>query len=149
MTIRTAEEADLEAVRAIAERAYAPYVPRIGTKPAPMIADFAAAWRAGHLHVIEFDGVVRGYIHLYPRGDHLHIENTAVDPQAQGLGLGGRLLAFAEAEAGRQDRNALELYTNEKMTENQSLYPHLGYRETGRRTEDGFARVYYRKELQG
>ncbi len=30
---------------------------------------------------------------------------------------------------------------------NRSLYPRLGYSETGRRMEDGFDRVFYRKEL--
>lgn len=35
----------------------------------------------------------------------------------------------------------LHLYTNEKMTENLSIYPKLGYVEVGRRTENGFNRV--------
>jgi hypothetical protein len=33
------------------------------------------------------------------------------------------------------------------MTENLSLYAALGYEETGRATEDGFDRVYFRKSL--
>ena len=44
---------------------------------------------------------------------------------------------------------AVELYTNAQMTENLSLYPRLGYAKTGRRMEDGFDRVFYRKELAG
>jgi hypothetical protein len=39
------------------------------------------------------------------------------------------------------------LYTNEVMTENQAIYAHLGYRETARRTEDGYHRVFMEKEL--
>lgn len=42
---------------------------------------------------------------------------------------------------------ALTLYTSEKMAENLALYARLGYRETGRRAEDGFARVYMVKTL--
>jgi hypothetical protein len=39
------------------------------------------------------------------------------------------------------------LYTNERMTENLVFYPALGYVETGRGMQDGFARVFYRKPL--
>jgi hypothetical protein len=33
------------------------------------------------------------------------------------------------------------------MTENQAIYARLGYRETRRRTEDGYQRVYMEKHL--
>ena len=57
------------------------------------------------------------------------------------------LLSFAEAEAERRNLQAIELYTNVKMTENLKLYPRLGYAEIARREEDGFSRVFYRKGL--
>jgi hypothetical protein len=33
------------------------------------------------------------------------------------------------------------------MTENQAIYAHLGYAEYARATEEGFERVYLRKQL--
>jgi hypothetical protein len=33
------------------------------------------------------------------------------------------------------------------MHENLELYPRLGYRQTDRRVEDGFERVYFSKKL--
>jgi hypothetical protein len=33
------------------------------------------------------------------------------------------------------------------MVENLALYPRLGYREDGRRVEDGFDRVFFSKRL--
>jgi hypothetical protein len=39
------------------------------------------------------------------------------------------------------------LYTNEAMVENRRLYARLGYAETGRRVEDGYRRVFFRKRL--
>ena len=122
MEIRRAREADLDAVRRIARAAYALYVPRIGREPAPMVADFAAALSVGHHWV-------------------------AGDPAAQGQGVGRRLAAAVERMAAEAGARAVELYTNAAMTENQALYPRLGYRETGRRREDGFDRVFYRKDL--
>lgn len=152
MNIRKAAQPDLDGVRDCARQAYALYVPRMGKEPAPMVADFAAQIRAGKLHVVELeggelDGRVAGFVVLYPRGDHLHVENVAVLPAAQGKGVGKALLAFAEDEARRLGLPAVELYTNVKMTENQAFYPALGYVETDRREEDGFSRVFYRKPL--
>jgi ribosomal protein S18 acetylase RimI-like enzyme len=83
----------------------------------------------------------------YPRGDHWHLENVAVDPAAQGAGLGLALITHVEALARASGAQAVELYTNAKMIENRALYPRLGYAETGRAIEDGFDRVFYRKPL--
>ena len=143
--IRLAGPDDLDAVRRIARAAYAVYVARIGREPAPMVADFAASIAAGQVSVAGVPAV--GFVVAYPRGDHWHLENVAVAPAAQGAGLGGALIAHAEALARAAGASAVELYTNVNMTENLSLYPRLGYTETGRATEDGFDRVFYRKEL--
>jgi len=147
LTIRPATGGDLERVTACAQAAYALYVARIGKEPAPMVADFQAQIAAGQVYVGEADGAVAGFVVLYPCRDHLHVENVAVFPARQGLGLGRALLAFAEKEARRRGLAAIELYTNVKMTENLALYPRLGYREIDRREEAGFSRVFYRKEI--
>ena len=151
----TAEEAirpacpdDLDAVRRCAELAYRRYVAAIGRKPAPMVADFAAQIAAGRVDIAERGGMVLGFIVAYRRADHLHVENVAVLPQWQGRGWGRRMLAHVEERARSAGIGALELYTNEKMTENLGFYPRLGFREVGRREEDGFARVFFRKELE-
>jgi len=84
---------------------------------------------------------------LIPGDDHLLVENVAVDPAMQGRGLGRELMAFAERRAAELELPELRLYTNQLMTENLALYPALGYTETGRRVEDGFARVYFSKRI--
>jgi len=143
--IRPAGPDDLDTVRQIARAAYALYTPRIGREPAPMVADFAASIAAGELWVA--GAPAAGFVVAYPRRDHWHLENVAVEPSAQGTGLGGALIAHVEALARAAGARAVELCTNANMTENQSLYPRLGYSKTGRRVEDGFDRVFYRKEL--
>ena len=52
----------------------------------------------------------------------------------------------AEQQARKLRLPRLTLYTHEVMTENQAIYAHLGYRETARRTEDGYRRVFMQKE---
>ena len=145
--IRKATAQDLEAVRACARAAYALYVERIGREPAPMVADFKAAIARGEVDVIEVEGALAGYVVSYPQGDHLHLENVAVDPGFQGQGLGYRLIEHVETNARLQGFNRVELYTNAKMTENLELYPSLGYRQFDRRVEDGFDRIYFSKAV--
>lgn len=145
--VRKATLDDLDAVRSCARAAYAMYVERIGREPAPMVADFAAATARNELYAIDVDGVLAGYVLFYPRGDHLHLENVAVDPNFQGQGLGHRLIEFVERCARQQDIARVELYTNAKMFENLELYPRLGYRQFDRRNEDGFDRVYFSKTV--
>lgn len=148
LTIRPARAADTSMLATIAERAYAPCIAAIGRRPAPMDTDFAARIGAGIAHVAVRDEAVVGLAIFHARGDHLFVENVAVDPASAGLGVGGALIAHCEAEARRLGLGAVELYTNEKMTQNLSIYRHLGYREIDRREEDGFRRVFFRKDLR-
>lgn len=147
MIIRPARPDDVPAVRACAEAAYQIYVAAIGKKPAPMVADFAAAEAEGHLYVAEADGEIAGFVVFYARDDHVHLENVAVSPAHQGKGVGGKLIAHVEHETRTRGLGAVELYTNVKMTGNLTLYPALGYEEIGRWSEDGFDRVFYRKRV--
>lgn len=147
--IRPAAPSDAPALRAIAEAAYARYVAAIGRRPAPMDADFAAHIDRGEAWVATLEARVVGYAILLnaPAADALFLENIAVDPSAQGRGVGRALFDFVETRATSLERAAIELYTNAKMTENLALYPRLGYAEIDRRREDGFDRVFFRKAL--
>ncbi len=147
MPLRLATAADVAAVRAIAEAAYQPFVAAIGRPPAPMVADFEAAAEAGDLHLFEEEGQALAYIHLYPNGEALHIENLAVAPEARRRGLAKQLLAFAELEARARGLTCLDLYTNEVMTAAFGLYIAAGFQEVDRRVQDGFRRIYLQKSL--
>jgi GNAT superfamily N-acetyltransferase len=143
--MRPATGADLPAIHALIADAYSKYLGRMDQPPAPMLRDYAAAIRSGTTWVAG-DPVI-GVISLLPTDDGLEIENVAVHPSAQGTGLGRRLLAFAECQARRQGHTRLFLYTNEVMTENLAIYARLGYTDFGRRTEDGYRRVYMERHL--
>ncbi len=145
--IRPATPADVEAIRACVRAAYAPYVERMDREPAPMTADYAALVAQGVVVVLEDDAGLAGVLVSFPQGDHYFVENVAVAPERHGRGLGRVLLEHAEDEARRAGLPELRLYTNEVMTENLVMYPHLGWEETERRVEDGFRRVYFRKPV--
>ncbi len=136
---------DADAVRACARAGYSQYISAIGREPAPMVADFEAQIAAGWVQVAEVDGKIAGFIVFYPQGDDMMLENVCVNQP--GRGLGRALIASCEAQARRQAIPRVILYTNEKMTGPLALYPRLGYVETDRRQDDGFARVYFEKLL--
>ena len=130
MHIRPADATDLAEVERIVQAAFGMYVARIGKPPGPMLDDYAALIRS---HAVWVAGVpIGGLIVLLPEADHLLLDNIAVDPQAQGTGLGRRLMQFADAEARRRGYGELRLYTHQMMTENIALYSRTGWTETGR-----------------
>jgi ribosomal protein S18 acetylase RimI-like enzyme len=144
--IRPATPHDLEPVEAVVRAAYSGYIARIGREPGPMLDDYASLIGKGLVHVVD-DGEVVAVLVLVPEPGAMLLDNVAVHPAAQGKGYGRLLLAFAEEEAQRQGLGAIRLYTHVLMTENIALYTRLGYVETHRGEERGFARVYMAKRL--
>ena len=147
--IRPATATDASAIVEVVDRAYRHYISRIGEPPGPMLDDYVARVSEGTVWVLEEGAVIAGIIVLLPASDYLLLDNIAVFPARQGLGLGRRLLAFAEAEALRRGYREIRLYTHQKMVENQRLYASIGYEETGRGAEAGYERVFMRKQLRG
>ncbi|AEM80199.1 GNAT family N-acetyltransferase [Streptomyces violaceusniger] len=143
--IRPATVADVDAIRAVTDAAYRPYVARIGVRPAPMDADHAADIAAGRVFVTG-DPVV-GVLVLVAEPGHLVLESIAVDPDAHRQGVGRRLLAFAELHARALGLPEIRLYTNALMWENQEIYPRYGYEVTERRQHGAYDRIHYRKRI--
>jgi GNAT superfamily N-acetyltransferase len=127
--------------------AYTQYIERMGKPPGPMLDDYPQRIADGQAWVLDVDGAIVGLIVLEEDGDTLLLDNVAVSPAAQGKGYGRTLMAFAEDEARRLGHTKLRLYTNVLMTENITLYERLGFRQTGRISENGFKRVYMVKTL--
>jgi len=148
--IREAMPEDAVRIGAIARAAYAKYVPRIGRELPPMVADFAAEVAAGRVVVVIGTArAIDGYMIAWPETDAYFIDNIAIDPARQGEGLGRQLMHHAVGEARRRRLPAIRLYTNAAMTENLSIYVHMGFVETHRAVEKGFNRVYLRWTLPG
>lgn len=149
--ITAATRDDVPAVRSMVIAAYSHYTERIGRPPAPMTADYDELLTTHEIFVLRegpgSEAVGSIVLLATDDSDAVQINNLVVDVAAQGKGYGKLLMKFAEDFARQKGRKALELYTNVKMYENTRLYPRLGFEETGRRVEDGFERVYYRKEV--
>ena len=114
-----------------------------------MDEDYEAVVAAEEAWVAEADGDVIGFLVLVSRSDGIVLDVVAVLPSRQGLGAGRALLTLAEERAAAGGHNRIGLYTNEAMVENQRLYERIGYVETHRADEHGYARVFYEKALPG
>lgn len=145
--LRRATDADVGAIGALVDAAYRDYIPLLGRTPTPMLSDFAAAVRDHDVRVLDAGNRLVGVIELIAHDDHLWVHNVAVDPAAQGQGLGRRLLAFAETEGRRLGLLAIGLLTNERYVANIAMYERYGYRETHREPYRGTDLVHFRKAL--
>ncbi|MFI9829908.1 GNAT family N-acetyltransferase [Streptomyces sp. NPDC051913] len=147
--IRLAGPADVARVKAVTDAAYHHYIERIGVVPQPMERDHAAAVAAGQVFVTgdPVIGPVVGLVVIEERADHLFLDNIAVHPDAQGTGVGGRLLRFVDAHARALGLTEVRLYTNALMWENQKIYPKYGYEVVERKVDGPYDRVHYRKLL--
>jgi GNAT superfamily N-acetyltransferase len=144
-SLRRATAADLSAIKALIDAAYAKYLTRMDKQPPPMLRDYGPSVEAGATWVT--GSPITAVLTLYPRDDRLLVENIAVHPGVQGRGLGRALMSFAEQEAARCGLTRMALVTHEAMTENLAMYTQLGYAEVDRRAEDGYRRIYMEKPL--
>ena len=145
LTPRLAGPQDLPTVTDLNAVAYAKYAGRMSHPPGPVQHDYSPELAAGQIWLVGEPAVA--VLVLVPDTDHLLIDDIAVHPSAQGQGIGRQLMAFAERQAVAAGLSLLTLYTHETMVENIAFYTRLGYRETERRTDDGFRRVFMEKRL--
>jgi ribosomal protein S18 acetylase RimI-like enzyme len=145
---RRATVADAPLLARTALEAYAPYVERMGgQRPWPMDLDYETVVADTEAWVVEDDGEVVGFLVLIAEEDGMLLDGIAVRPSHQGRGAGRALLMLADDRARAAGFDRIRLYTNELMVENQALYERIGYVETERIRDHGFARVFYEKPL--
>jgi GNAT superfamily N-acetyltransferase len=92
--LRPVAEADFEPLLALSIRVLRADLERLGRfNPELRRERFRAIFKPATLSAIEVAGVCAGCIGAEPRSDHLHIHAFYVQPESQGCGLGGAVLA--------------------------------------------------------
>ena len=131
--IRPALPADLAAIVALTEAAYAPYAAVLDAPPIPVTEDYRPRIARGEVQLLESGGALAGLLVLERLPDHAMIFSIAVAPKFQGKGFGIAMLDWAEERTRCWGLSELRLYTNARMERNIALYLAYGFRETGRR----------------
>jgi ribosomal protein S18 acetylase RimI-like enzyme len=142
VSLRAATAADVPSLTELVRAAYAHYVPRIGGPPRPMTDDYAEVVRTQRVIVALRGGQILGLVVLGVSDEGFFVDNVAVDPSHQGIGVGKALLEHAESAARDAGFDSIHLYTHERMTENLALYSRIGYVEYDRRMLEGTRIVY-------
>jgi ribosomal protein S18 acetylase RimI-like enzyme len=145
--LRRATAADVPRLTEVVRAAYAHYVVRLGGPPRPMTDDYAEVVRTHRVVVAERGGEILGLIVLGVSEEGFFVDNVAVDPSHQGVGVGKALLEHAESAARDADFDSIYLYTHERMDDNLALYSRIGYVEYDRRLHEDARLVYLRKNL--
>ena len=93
-------------------------------------------------------GRMIGVVRAQRDGELLLIGRLAIAPDAQGQGIGTRLLAAVEDRGRAGGCREAELFTGSLSEANLRLYEREGYRETTRvQGDDGIEQVFLRKAL--
>jgi ribosomal protein S18 acetylase RimI-like enzyme len=147
LNMQPATQADVPQIAELTHAAYEKYIPRIGRKPQPMLADYSAMLETHQIWLLRQNADLQGLLVLQENPDHLLIYSIAVSPAHQAKGIGKQLLLWTEQHASQMGCKEIRLYTNEKMTENIALYTKMGYTETHREDMNGWQVVHMAKSV--
>lgn len=142
---------DVPSIKSMIDAAYTKYIERMGKTPAPMLANYYEIINTHDVYLLKDTQKHTAGALAFKQdasSNIAKIDNIVVDPSAQGRGFGRILMQYVEDVARSRGCVALELYTNVKMVENLRMYVKMGFEEIGRKVEDGFERVYFRKMLE-
>ena len=93
--------------------------------------------------IAEVDGDLVGCAFLRPEPDFLYLGKLAVAAEAQGQGIGGRLLAEGEAIARELGKQTLRLETRIELTGNHRRFGAWGFVRTAEKSHAGYDRPTY------
>jgi ribosomal protein S18 acetylase RimI-like enzyme len=146
--LRPATAADVPRLTELVQAAYGHYIERLDGPPRPMTDDYAEVVRSHRVIVAVRGGTILGLVVLGVGDEGFFVDNVAVDPAHQGIGVGKALLEHAETAARDAGFGSIYLYTHERMVENLALYSRIGYVEYDRRRHGDARIVYLRKNLR-
>jgi GNAT superfamily N-acetyltransferase len=154
VTFRIARPDEQAALEQVLYAAFQDYMQGLGRDWAPPYEWLTARLEAGDVHLLEDDAcrtLGLAVLGQDEAANTLSVDIVAVDPAAQGQGLGRALLEHAEAVARDDGRTAILLYTVAKYDHLLAVYRRFGFEVTHQAVKPGgndpFPRAYMRKDL--
>jgi ribosomal protein S18 acetylase RimI-like enzyme len=127
LILRPAQMDDLAAIISLQHAAYAKNRPLLGVEPLPLLADYREVMADREIWLATEDHLLKGVLILSPEFDGLLIWSVATAPEAEGRGIGRKLLMHAESLAAERQFPFIRLYTGEPLTHNIAWYSRNGY----------------------
>ncbi|WP_370682311.1 N-acetyltransferase family protein [Comamonas sp. GB3 AK4-5] len=129
--LRPAQPADHPALFALHCAVFRPHIEVLwGWDEDWQRANFAAECAAATTCVIEVEGRLVGYLQTLEEEGRLYVQNIAMAEQAQGQGIGARLLQRLQFKAAGRGL-PLQLGVFRSNTRAQRFYERLGFLQTG------------------
>ena len=119
--------ADVPALLALQQAAYARNRTLLGVEPLPLLADYDELIRTQEVWLARDGGDLLGAIMLEPRADDLLLWSISISPAAQGRRLGHALLAATDERARQLSLGTVRLYTGTVLTHLVDWYGRNGY----------------------
>jgi N-acetylglutamate synthase-like GNAT family acetyltransferase len=147
---RRAEPADCERIAALLRRAFLPFESLYtkqgfeATTPGQELVRQRLA--EGPTWVALRGSDIVGTLSALPQDRRLYVRSTAVDPEMRGRGIGGQLLARAEAHARELRLPRMVLSTTPFLLSAIALYARAGFAQTGEGPNDLFGTPLFTME---
>lgn len=130
MNVRTATEADLDAVLTLVNSAF--QVERFFKNRDRLdAADLAHHFKEGTFLLAEESGKLAGCVYVTRHGDRAYFGLLSVDPSHQKNGIGRRLVSAAEEFARETGARFMDLKLINLRTELPGIYEKMGYHISG------------------
>lgn len=132
LKVRLATPEDSAAISEVLYEAFAThrhhYTPEAFEVVTPKPNEVAGRFAEGPIWVVEIDGSVVGTVSLTTEPEGLYVRSMAVRPEAQGRGIGHRLLDAVDEYAGASDQMRIFLYTTYFVLGAKELYEKHGFK---------------------
>ncbi len=129
--IRRAAPEDAPAITGLLYEAFSEfksnYTPEAFAIVTPLVEEIAGRFGKGAMWVAVLDEEIVGTVSFVPEPEWLYIRSMAVSPEAQGMGIGHKLLDEIEEYAIENGFDRLFLYTTYFSTDAIRLYEKQGF----------------------
>lgn len=144
--IRSATEADLNAIVAVVQAAFAEYAGRLdppSSAETKTVASTRAELADGGALFATIEQQIVGSVFYHVRPNHLYLDRLAVLPNVRGQGLARLLIAAVENQAIALNRPAVRLSVRLALVANRQFYERLGYHFLADGTHAGYTTPTY------
>ncbi|HNP72808.1 MAG TPA: GNAT family N-acetyltransferase [Kouleothrix sp.] len=140
--IQEASEADIPAIVAITQAAFAEYSDRLD--PPSSVRDetaekVLAKLAEGRAVLALVGGAPAGTVYYSPREGYVYLGRLAVLPERRGQGVGAALIAYVERRAAELGLPLVRLGVRVALPHLRAMYERLGYRVYEERRHPGYA----------